>query len=123
MSITATTQGRFVFTLTGFTPTELDDAATATPDDPATARTDEAADDSTGDAAILASLAAAFGTANEPLVGRQHRRELVEVLVERRLAGWSTHGDIVKLADGYTGGGTPGALYRYVPTCGRRRST
>ena len=67
VSITATTQGRFVFTLGGFTPTQLDDAATAASDDPATALTDEAADDSTGDAAILASLAAAFGTAGQPL--------------------------------------------------------
>ncbi|MFL5755287.1 MAG: hypothetical protein ACJ77N_03225, partial [Chloroflexota bacterium] len=115
VSVTATTQGRFVFTLGGFTPAQLDDAATATSDDPATSGTDEAAIDRTGDAAILTSLATAFGTANEPLS-----------TVSTVASSWKfssndgtrlvSQGDIVLLADGYAGGGTAGRLYRYVPS-------
>jgi hypothetical protein len=111
-----------VFTLTGFTPTQLDNAATATPDDPATSGTDEAAADRIVDAGILASLAAAFASANEPLsvLSTVSSSWKFSTTDGSRLVA---QGDIVKLADGYAGGGTTGRALTATSHPAPRRST
>ena len=66
VTVSATTQGRFVFNLTGFTQTQLNDAATADSDTPEIAG-DEASQDRIDDAIILGNLAGSFSTGLGPL--------------------------------------------------------
>ena len=119
-TVTATSAGLYLFDLTGFSPSQLDDAGVADADDNGTS-TDEAAADRTGDALVISQLTAAFTGAG-----------LVLPIVNTVSTSWKytsedgsetlETGDLVKLAVGYSGCGTDcgtgGAIYRYTGSGG-----
>ena len=117
MKVAASTAGLVVGELDAveFTPTKLDDAATATPDDPDTTK-DEAKLDREGDPLvpgdvgdhdILSAVGTALGLSTVNTVSSSWKYTTEDGSVDLET------GDLVRVAKGYEGGGVGGAVYEY----------